>query len=228
MKRCIVALTLASFFILAVFTGCSNAPTRNDSSNSEDSSSSMGTVDDKLESSEVPEATESSSGANAVTPPSTSPSAPSSMQEESASEYPVEEKSSVLVNFNAAVFGFSQSTEIGTEEELQTWLNAMNNRDSISRIVVSSLAEERALTEDEVKIILDTLENLAPEVLDQLSNPPSGRDMNVIAFDNAESELWRVSVNEVWLTVQVAGDPIPRIFGIEGQSISDISSISNP
>lgn len=180
MKRCIVCLAIASLFILEVFIGCSNAPAANDSSNSEDSGSSMGTVDDKLESSEVLGPTESSSGANAVAPPSSSPSASSSMPENSAAEDPDKEKNSALVNFNGTVFGSTQREVKGKEEELQIWLNTIGDRESIARIIVSTFAEERALTEEEVKIILDTLEDLKPEVLDQLSHPPSGRMVNIM------------------------------------------------
>lgn len=67
---------------------------------------------------------------------------------------------------------FGTGTEVlGTEADLEAWNQAIADRDSIARLLVSTMNTERDLTEEEVNTVLDTLEGLSPAVMAELGEP---------------------------------------------------------
>lgn len=126
---------------------------------------------------------------------------------------------------NGSVFGSIDGMVLGTEKELDAWGSVIAQQGQITKILVSTFNNERDLTEAEARSILDTLEALSPEVLGSIGNPPTGGDTNIIAYDSEEAELWRVTVNSVWLIVRMPGDSTPRLFGVKGQKVWPVLEI---
>ena len=118
---------------------------------------------------------------------------------------------------------FGSATEVlGTDADLNAWNKAISGRDSIAKVLVSTMNMERDLTENEISTVLDTLENLSPTVMDELGNPAT----NVAAFDKNGNRLWSITLNSNWLIVQVAGDDSRRILEINEADAAPIQNIA--
>ena len=103
---------------------------------------------------------------------------------------------------------------------------AISGRDSIAKVLVSTMNMERDLTENEISTVLDTLENLSPTVMDEPGNPATGGATNVAAFDKNGNRLWSITLNSNWLIVQVAGDDSRRILEINEADAAPIQNIA--
>ena len=204
MKKRIMALVLVSVLVLsAAFTGCSSQTEEENPQNSSQSSQA-----------EEPESSsEAEEPASAGDLPSSSvPDAAS--QAPSASEPAAEGIAGAVVMNDGSIFG--TGTEVlGTEADLEAWNQAIAGRDSIARLLVSTMNTERDLTEEEVNTVLDTLEGLSPAVMAELGNPATGGATNVAAFDQSGSRLWSVTLNSNWLIVQIGGESERHILEID-------------
>lgn len=232
MKKRVVILALAAIMICgAIFTGCSTQTEKEESE-----SSSQSSQPEELESSSEPEGSSSESSSSGggttiiVVPPSsssvpeTSSSAPSSG--ESSSSIPEQKGvTGALVMNSGSIFG-SATEVLGTDADLNAWNKAISGRDSIAKVLVSTMNMERDLTENEISTVLDTLENLSPTVMDELGNPATGGATNVAAFDKNGNRLWSITLNSNWLIVQVAGDDSRRILEINEADAAPIQNIA--
>lgn len=215
MKKRIMALVLVSVLVLsAAFTGCSSQTEEENPQNSSQSSQA-----------EEPESSsEAEEPASAGDLPSSSvPDAAS--QAPSASEPAAEGITGAVVMNDGSIFG--TGTEVlGTEADLEAWNQAIADRDSIARLLVSTMNTERDLTEEEVNTVLDTLEGLSPAVMAELGNPATGGATNVAAFDQSGSRLWSVTLNSNWLIVQIGGESERHILEIDETSGVPIQNIA--
>ena len=204
MKKRIMALVLVSVLVLsAAFTGCSSQTEEENPQNSSQSS--------QAEEPESSSETEEPASAGDL-PSSSVPDAAS--QAPSASEPVAEGITGAVVMNNGSIFG--TGTEVlGTEADLEAWNQAISDRDSIARLLVSTMNTERDLTEEEVNTVLDTLEGLSPAVMAELGNPATGGATNVAAFDQSGSRLWSVTLNSNWLIVQIGGESERHILEID-------------
>ena len=190
MKKRIMALVLVSVLVLsAAFTGCSSQTEEENPQNSSQSSQA-----EEPESSSEAEEPASEDG-------SSEDDAASAGDLPSASEPVAEGIAGAVVMNDGSIFG--TGTEVlGTEADLEAWNQAIAGRDSIARVLVSTMNTERDLTEEEVNTVLDTLEGLSPAVMAELGNPATGGATNVAAFDqsgirpvtSAEAEPVQVNV----------------------------------
>ena len=231
----------STIFVLAMalaltFGGCSQ-PGQNSSqtSSSQRESSSLAPSDSQEESSSSSQTEpESSSNPDLAQDSGALSSAVEPWEEvpqgEASSSQPEQPEAgqhqSALVYNDGAVFGSSQPEVLGTQTELDVWTSAMDSRDKVAYLWVSTFGEERALSPEEVTTILDTLAGLTPQVLQDVGNPPTGGSTNIIAYGADGSPLWKATVNESWLIVRAGGDATPRIFGIEGQQVQAIGNIA--
>lgn len=204
MKKRIMALVLVSVLVLsAAFTGCSSQTEEENPQNSSQSS--------QAEEPESSSETEEPASAGDL-PSSSVPDAAS--QAPSASEPAAEGITGAVVMNDGSIFG--TGTEVlGTEADLEAWNQAIADRDSIARLLVSTMNTERDLTEEEVNTVLDTLEGLSPAVMAELGNPATGGATNVAAFDQSGSRLWSVTLNSNWLIVQIGGESERHILEID-------------
>ena len=120
----------------------------------------------------------------------------------------------------------SATEVLGTDADMNSWNKAISGRDSIAKVLVSTMNMERDLTENEISTVLDTLENLSPTVMDELGNPATGGATNVAAFDKNGNRLWSITLNSNWLIVQVAGDDSRRILEINEADAAPIQNIA--
>lgn len=215
MKKRIMALVLVSVLVLsAAFTGCSSQTEEENPQNSSQSS--------QAEEPESSSETEEPASAGDL-PSSSVPDAAS--QAPSASEPVAEGITGAVVMNNGSIFG--TGTEVlGTEADLEAWNQAIADRDSIARLLVSTMNTERDLTEEEVNTVLDTLEGLSPAVMAELGNPATGGATNVAAFDQSGSRLWSVTLNNNWLIVQIGGESERHILEIDETSGVPIQNIA--
>ena len=162
MKKRIMALVLVSVLVLsAAFTGCSSQTEEENPQNS--SQSSQAEEPESSSETEEPASEDGSSEGDAASagdlPSSSVPDAAS--QAPSASEPAAEGITGAVVMNDGSIFG--TGTEVlGTEADLEAWNQAIADRDSIARVLVSTMNTERDLTEEEVNTVLDTLEGLSP------------------------------------------------------------------
>ena len=175
MKKRIMALVLVSVLVLsAAFTGCSSQTEEENPQNS--SQSSQAEEPESSSETEEPASEDGSSEDDAASagdlPSSSVPDAAS--QAPSADEPAAEGITGAVVMNDGSIFG--TGTEVlGTEADLEAWNQAIADRDSIARLLVSTMNTERDLTEEEVNTVLDTLEGLSP------------------ALPQAEPPMWRHS-----------------------------------
>ena len=168
MKKRIMALVLVSVLVLsAAFTGCSSQTEEENPQNS--SQSSQAEEPESSSETEEPASEDGSSEDDAASagdlPSSSVPDAAS--QAPSASEPAAEGITGAVVMNDGSIFG--TGTEVlGTEADLEAWNQAIADRDSIARLLVSTMNTERDLTEEEVNTVLDTLEGLSPAVMAEL------------------------------------------------------------
>lgn len=215
MKKRIMALVLVSVLVLsAAFTGCSSQTEEENPQNSSQSS--------QAEEPESSSETEEPASAGDL-PSSSVPDAAS--QAPSADEPAAEGITGAVVMNDGSIFG--TGTEVlGTEADLEAWNQAIADRDSIARLLVSTMNTERDLTEEEVNTVLDTLEGLSPAVMAELGNPATGGATNVAAFDQSGSRLWSVTLNNNWLIVQIGGESERHILEIDETSGVPIQNIA--
>ena len=201
MNKRIMALVLVSVLVLsAAFTGCSSQTEEENPQNSSQSS----------------QAEEPESSSETEEPASQAPS---------ASEPAAEGITGAVVMNDGSIFG--TGTEVlGTEADLEAWNQAISDRDSIARLLVSTMNTERDLTEEEVNTVLDTLEGLSPAVMAELGNPATGGATNVAAFDQSGSRLWSVTLNSNWLIVQIGGESERHILEIDETGGMPIQNIA--
>ncbi len=210
-----MALVLVSVLVLsAAFTGCSSQTEEENPQNSSQSS--------QAEEPESSSETEEPASAGDL-PSSSVPDAAS--QAPSASEPAAEGITGAVVMNDGSIFG--TGTEVlGTEADLEAWNQAISDRDSIARLLVSTMNTERDLTEEEVNTVLDTLEGLSPAVMAELGNPATGGATNVAAFDQSGSRLWSVTLNSNWLIVQIGGESERHILEIDETGGMPIQNIA--
>lgn len=215
MNKRIMALVLVSVLVLsAAFTGCSSQTEEENPQNSSQSS--------QAEEPESSSETEEPASAGDL-PSSSVPDAAS--QAPSASEPAAEGITGAVVMNDGSIFG--TGTEVlGTEADLEAWNQAISDRDSIARLLVSTMNTERDLTEEEVNTVLDTLEGLSPAVMAELGNPATGGATNVAAFDQSGSRLWSVTLNSNWLIVQIGGESERHILEIDETGGMPIQNIA--
>ena len=201
MKKRIMALVLVSVLVLsAAFTGCSSQTEEENPQNS--SQSSQAEEPESSSETEEPASEDGSSEDDAAS------------QAPSASEPAAERITGAVMMNDGSIFG--TGTEVlGTEADLEAWNQAIADRDSIARLLVSTMNTERDLTEEEVNTVLDTLEGLSPAVMAELGNPATGGATNVAAFDQSGSRLWSVTLNSNWLIVQIGGESERHILEID-------------
>lgn len=215
MKKRIMALVLVSVLVFsAAFTGCSSQTEEENPQNS--SQSSQAEEPESSSEAEEPASEDGSSEGDAASagdlPSSSVPDAAS--QAPSSSEPVAEGITGAVVMNDGSIFG--TGTEVlGTEADLEAWNQAIADRDSIARLLVSTMNTERDLTEEEVNTVLDTLEGLSPAVMAELGNPATGGATNVVAFDQSGSRLWSVTLNSNWLIVQIGGESERHILEID-------------
>lgn len=211
MKNRVWVLALAAVMVFGtILTACNTQIEKE-----ETESSSQFSQPEELENSSEPEKPSSESSFS---------STPSSG--ESSSSMPEQEGiTGALVMNSGSIFG-SATEVLGTDADLNAWNKAISGRDSVAKVLVSTMNTERDLTENEISTVLDTLENLSPTVMDELGNPATGGATNVAAFDRNGNRLWSVTLNSNWLIVQVSGDNSWRILEINEADTAPIQNIA--
>ena len=155
----------------------------------------------------------------------TQPDAQPSPSQESAGasqSLPAQGLTGQLVENNGQVFDMGEF-HLGSQEELDQWAAASLSQ--TASLLVSTFDAERPLTQEEAQAVLDTIRNLDPQLLSETGNPPSGGSTNLIAYDAAQQELWRVTVNESWVILRLPGWDSPALFGIQGQDLEALQNL---
>jgi len=126
-----------------------------------------------------------------------------------------------VVPSNAPSWEYKQIL-LGSEEQLNKWLSYTDNFENISNIIISNvISSEKELSNDETIIFLDYLRSLSPAIMKEDSNPSSGLDVYIYAYDNQE-EIWRVSIGGFGLVVEFPNDSIQYRFEVDEKSKEEI------
>ena len=213
MKRCfvkgILPMALAVALCAFALTSCTSQPSAQQSSEDIQEESSQVQEEEPVEEESPAEEPTQEDGAAVDT--------------SSAEAEPQQEMTGTLVLAEGDAFVSLEGEVLGTQEDLDAWTQAMEQRDQIGQIQVSTWGEEREMTAEEIAGVLDTLAALSPQVLTQLGNPPTGGNTYVLALDGEGEILWRASVNESWLTFLPQDGETPVVLGVEGQEISALN-----
>ena len=106
--------------------------------------------------------------------------------------------------------------QAGTQKELAEWQDRVRS-ENVSQIVVSNMSTaETELTSDQIKTILQTLQNADFKLYNEpFGNPPTGGASIIVAYNLDGNQFWRAIYNGAWLVVAFDNDDNEYVFNAE-------------
>jgi len=118
--------------------------------------------------------------------------------------------------------------ELGTKEQLDKWFYYIDNIEKISGITISSVViEEKELSEEEAASFVDYFYLLSPGTMNEDTNPSSGLDIYIYAYDDAGEELWRMSLGGFGMVIEFPDDSLQYRFEVDDETKGNIFSFVN-
>lgn len=112
---------------------------------------------------------------------------------------------------------------LAAQAELKRWEELLFSRE-ISRLDAGGMNEnEKELSPEEAKAILDILKAASLSLYEALENPPTGGTEAVYAYAADGSRLFFASYNGAWLSVQFSEENAWYIFNAENSGLEQLA-----